>query len=303
MLLFSHLLLLGGAVVLLLGCVAFTPSFCVALFPSSSYFDVCAHGAGGGEAPPPKWKREESTTTQEEEEESCTTPKEAGKQHRPRGGRGEREKATLAHKWLDAAPFGWCCVPLVSAGGAATLPLVLLGGVAATSPSSFGAVLLWLVLLSYLPLVWCGAAALFSGGIAFSSLLLFKVEVRLCTVSRGSPSLLCGGAASRPLSFVAVQHSHPPPCAWCCSSSFRLKCNAFFRISCLNFEKIATKTRARSSLIGPAREGSTSFSKEVLFFRPSLFLVFPSRSNPSCGWCCFLPLSLFVGGAVSLFLC
>ena len=65
------------------------------------------HPNGGGEeaAPPkrregdndgkkwhhPKGKREESTTSQEEEGETCTTPKEAGKQHRPQGGRGNGE--------------------------------------------------------------------------------------------------------------------------------------------------------------------------------------------------------------------
>ena len=45
-------------------------------------------------------------------------------------------------------------------------------------PSSLGAVLLWLVLMSHLPLVWCGAVFPLLGGVAFSS-SFFKVRVRV----------------------------------------------------------------------------------------------------------------------------
>ena len=136
-----------------------------------------------------RWKKA-PPITQAEEGERCTTLKEAGKQHRPQGGRGERR---------DAAPFWWCCFHVLFVGGAAFSPSSF--GVALFSfPSSLG-VLLWLVLMSHLPLVWYGAVCP-------------QVEVRVkVKVKWWSPMLLFCGAAflfSSPLSFEAVLLCHPP---------------------------------------------------------------------------------------------
>ena len=47
----------------------------------------------GGKHHHPKGRGRTATITQDEEEESCTIPKDAEKQHRPQGGRGEGESS------------------------------------------------------------------------------------------------------------------------------------------------------------------------------------------------------------------
>ena len=123
----------------------------------------------------PKGKREErkhhhpEERTQEEEGESCTTPKEAGTQHRPQGGNGEGE-SNISPQEGDG-----CVSPLICRRCSLFSPLSFRWH-CCLPPSSLGAVLLWLVLQSHPLLVWCGASVSLLGGVAFSSHLLFKLR-------------------------------------------------------------------------------------------------------------------------------
>ena len=92
----------------------------------------------GKKAPPQPKKRRRKAAPLRKMAENSTAHKEEE----------VRDKATVAHKRRDAAPFGWCCFPLLFRGGSAFAPLLFWGGAAV--PSTFGVV--W---CCFSPLGWC----------------------------------------------------------------------------------------------------------------------------------------------------
>ena len=72
--------------------------------------------------------RSSTTQEEEEEEESCTTPKEAGKQHRPQGGRGGSH---ISPRVRGRSPL-WAVLP--SRRRRLLSPLLLWSGTAVSLP-------------------------------------------------------------------------------------------------------------------------------------------------------------------------
>ena len=211
------------------------------------------------------------TTAQEEEGETCTTPKE------------EREKASLAHKRLNAAPFAQLPV-----GGAF---LSYVWAVLFFLPSFFGVALLWLV-LSHL---CCGVVLLFHFWVVLASPPSSSRKGKARYGKSWFAFLLVGGPASRPFSCVAVLLSHLPPFAWCCFLPPDDVCSVLLRISLSNFGKTTTKNAIQIDLKRP-NSGFDLVFKGGGFFG-CLFLDGVAIPPQSVLWVFFFSLSLFVGGA------